>query len=702
MAKIQRLDENETLKEKINSDLEPRTLLATEVLARFRSATAHKTSYKVGDYMLTQLLRECYEARDDATLCSEYENLQKYPQWTQMPISLVSFKVNILVSLIRENLIDVATAPFIIDPTPNPEIPEEVRSRILGDVENRLLELAEETTMSQSAFLEGAMTNGLDPITAQGSEDFPVLDGATVENLLKEEKIKAIREVKKHAEEQAALLQRELYDKTIEGGYKKALMEFIDDFATYPFACLHAPVPVIRNITKWNKNKFVEEKKVIWGFERISPFDLYWTEDSTNTQDGSAIFIKKQVSYEFLYDAKRFAKDDEKSGYILSQIEELIEMTEESRIPRNWSAFMLGNPELHTNTLTWNRGDNTEIIICYGRFTGYDLREMDFKGETKPLDDEKMYECKIILCGGQVIFCQLNKNPGENKRPVFTASFEARNNSIVGVGLGQKLLSIHKAYKAVINLAMYNLGLASEPITEVEATRIIKYMPDDWIDEPTISPGLVIPADGDRQGNGSRAIKFTQIPTTINEALQLANFIFEQAHIISNIPAALHGQPVGTGANRTVRGLLTLQGNTLKPIQSALINLDINVIEPMITLLYMMLVMYDDDFEYTGDCKVVAKGAASMVQREMEKQAAMENIQILGQLGQVVNPELLNRTIEKLLQTAGILEPGESAINQMPQEPMNVQQPSQVAPPQGLDQPFGTPEPSVENQAPVN
>ena len=116
----------------------------------------------------------------------------------------------------------------------------------------------------------------------------------------------------------------------------------------------------------------------------------------------------------------------------------------------------------------------------------------------------------------------------------------------------------------------------------------------------------------------------------------------------------------------------------------------------------MMLVMYDDDFEYTGDCKVVAKGAASMVQREMEKQAAMENIQILGQLGQVVNPELLNRTIEKLLQTAGILEPGESAINQMPQEPMNVQQPSQVAPPQGLDQPFGTPEPSVENQAPVN
>ena len=170
-------------------------------------------------------------------------------------------------------------------------------------------------------------------------------------------------------------------------------------------------------------------------------------------------------------------------------------------------------------------------------------------------------------------------------------------------------------------------------------------------------------------GNGSRAIKFTQIPNTTSQALQLAQFIFEQAHIISNIPAALHGQPVGSGANRTVRGLLTLQGNTLKPIQSALINLDLGVIEPMVTLLYMLLVMYEDGFEYSGDCKVVAKGAASMVQREMDKQAAMENLQILGQLGQQVNPELLNRTMVKLLSTAGILEPGEDAIMPTPAMP---------------------------------
>ena len=87
-----------------------------------------------------------------------------------------------------------------------------------------------------------------------------------------------------------------------------------------------------------------------------------------------------------------------------------------------------------------------------------------------------------------------------------------------------------------------------------------------------------------------------------------------------------------------------------------------DIIEPMVTLMYMLLVMYDDDFDYPGDCKVIAKGAASMVQREMEKQTAMENLQILGQMGQNVNPELLNRAMENLLQLSGILEPGEKAI----------------------------------------
>nr|DAD83161.1 MAG TPA: head to tail connecting protein [Podoviridae sp. ctlpi2] len=662
-----KIDNDEPMLFDVEADLDPPTALGQEFMRQFRAAIAHRKTLRVGDKGLDEVLRDCFAARDDRTLCDEQALRDKYPPWAAMPVSIVAFKVNILVAMVRESLVDVADAPFIIDPTPVPEIPEEERDRVINELLADVTAGAVETAAMQAGFQSVAAENGVSTDVAETLPEYPRLDPQKLVELMRQRKGELFQKVKQHAEEQAQLLQRDLYDKTTEGGYKRAVMEFADDFATYPFACIHAPFPVKRVDTAWKKGRFVEEEKVVWAFERVSPFDLFWTEDSTTTQDGTAVFIRKRVSYDYLFDARRAARDDTKSGYQRDELEELLSLIEDGRIPRNWVDFTATNPETARPVFGWARGTTTDILIRYGRTTGYDLEGMGVKVD----DLDRLYETKVIMCGGRVIQCLLNGNPGKYKRPVFTASFEARNGSIVGVGLGQKLLSLHNAYRAVINLMLYNLGLASEPITEVEVNRILQYMPEDWVDEPSVAPGMVIPADGDRMGNGSRAIKFTQIPTTTGEALRLASYIFEQAHVISNIPAALHGQPVGSGANRTVRGLLTLQGNTLKPVHSALLNLDLGVIEPMITLLYMLLVMYDKDFDYTGDCKVVAKGAASMIQREMDKQTAMENLQILGQFGEQVNPVLMERSVRKLLSTAGILEPGEEALltTQAPAQP---------------------------------
>ena len=685
MVKIRQHKTNKIHDEFDGSTLEARTELGREFIRQFRKAMWTKNSTTIGEYKLTDLLHKCKKAREDAPSCEELDMREKYPEWATMPMSIVSFKVGILVAIMRETLVDVASAPFIIDPTPNPEIPQDKYEEIISKLTEQIEQVGEQTAQLQQQAVAQATQQGLDPSLI--TEDMlPHIDPDAIIAMVKEAKIKSMYEIRQHAREQALVMQKEIYDKTVEGDYRKAILEFADDFALYPFGCIHGPYPTVRTNTKWEKNKFVEVDEVVWTFERVSPFDLFWTDDSTDTQSGTAVFVRKHVPYSFLYDARRLAKESDGSGYIEEALTELIDLTKEANLPKNWTDFHANNPELQFKPLIWQQGDTIEIVIRYGRFRGFDLKEMGFTN----LDDDKSYETKIVMCGGEVIQAQLNNNPSRFKRPVFTASFERRNGSIAGIGLGQKLLGIHNAYRACINLAMYNLGLSSEPITEIELGRILQYMPEDWVDDPSIYPGMTIPADGDRMGNGSRAIKFTQIPNITSQALQMANFIFEQAHVISNIPAALHGQPVGSGANRTVRGLLTLQGNTLKPIQSSLMNLDMDIIEPMVTLMYMLLVMYDDAFEYSGDCKVIAKGAASMVQREMEKQTAMENLQILGQMGQNVNPELLNRAMENLLQLSGILEPGEKAIAPS-QPPMDLGSAEATEPPQPSGNSSGQP-----------
>ena len=668
------------IKSSKNNDynIEATTLLGREVMHQLRAAVNHTNSTPVGDYTLRGILEECRIARDDSTLCSEREFKDKYPEWVSMPVSLVAFKVGILVALIRESIVDVADAPFIIDPTPLPELPQTEKNKIYQQARDEVLSKGFDLVEERAGYLAGAQEMNIDPTTASMQEDFPQMRAEDLKGILRKAKAEIMQQSKAYAQEQAMLLQRELYDRTIEGGYKKAILAFADDFATYPFACMHAPFPSVSRTVSWQGDKFVEEDKVVWAFERVSPFDLWWSSDSTSTQDGTAVYIRNRVSFDYLFKCRELAQDDKESGYVLKEINELLDSVQEKKLPRNWLSLICGSGEREPK-FNWERGTNIDILIRYGRFLGADLKEFGFK----KLQSDKLYETKIIMCCGRVIYVGLNNNSSENPRPVFTASFESRNNSIVGVGLGQKLLGLHKAYRAVIHLVMYNLGLASEPITEIEIGRILQYMPQEWNDAPYISPGMIINADGDRVGNGTRAVKFTQIPTVTASALQLAEYIFQQCHILSNIPAALHGQPVGSGANRTVRGLLTLQGNTLKPIHSSLMNLDLGVIEPMITLLYRLLVMYEDGFDYTGDCKVVAKGAASMIQREIEKQTAMENLQILGQLGQQINPAILERTVAKLLIKSDILEAGEDVFAPPavpPQQQMPMVQPQQPQP----------------------
>lgn len=666
MVDINKEAQNEELSDK----LAPAQELGKEFIRQWKGAVQTKNSTVIGDYKLPDLLSRLFHARDNATSCAEQELKEVYPEWAALPTSLVDFKTDILKSMIRESIADVARAPFIIDPTPEPELPESVVTNIL----NR-----------SAANLEALFAIAVGGGAEEPSEELLL-------TMLKKEKLKAKTEQKQHAREQALLLQNQLYDKTVEGGYRKAIIEFADDFALYPLAVLHGPFPTPVKTTVWAENKFKEVTRIRWMFERVSPFDYFWTQDSADSNSGTAVFIRKQVPYDFLYNARELARNDPNSGYIAKNLTELIGKAKDSYIPQRWTEFYTNNPENSTNKLismAWQHGDSIEILIRYGRFLGSVLAEMGYTS----LNPDKSYETKVVMVGGYIVQCELNKNPGETPRPIFSSSFSRRTGSMVGISIGQRVLPYHEAYRAVIQLAMYNLGLSAEPVTEVDIARISEYMPDEWDKNPVISPGMVIPADGSRVGENTPAVRFTEIPNITAQCLSMSQYIFEQAHVISNIPAALHGQPVGSGANRTVRGLLTLQGNTLKPIKSAMENLDMDVIEPMVLLMYRLLVTYDKDFEYTGDAKIIAKGAATMIEREMEKQTAMENLQILGQLGDGVDPNITNRATLRLLELSKIIEPGE--------EILSTPQP-QIAPGQAAPQPGAAQDPLAAVANPAN
>lgn len=174
-----------------------------------------------------------------------------------------------------------------------------------------------------------------------------------------------------------------------------------------------------------------------------------------------------------------------------------------------------------------------------------------------------------------------------------------------------------------------------------------------------VVPGMMYLADSDVSNQQQPALRFFNIPSNIPAYMQLMEMFMQIGDRVTNIPAALHGEAVGSGAMRTFRGMSMLQGNATKAFHAAVSNLTTDVFEPLGTLLYNYNMLYSQDKDVKGDSQIITKGAEGLLQKEMEKQSAMEILQLVGSAGASLNgvinvAPVLAWSLKKLLGSMGV------------------------------------------------
>src|SRR5699024_11016530 len=103
------------------------------------------------------------------------------------------------------------------------------------------------------------------------------------------------------------------------------------------------------------------------------------------------------------------------------------------------------------------------------------------------------------------------------------------------------------------------------------------------------------------------AYKMYNIPSHTEAFMRASKFALDLADRFSLIPASMGGEPVGTGANRTFRGMVTLQQGAMKPIQATISNLDTTTFSKIGELMYNYNMQYHADDSVKGDAKVLAR-----------------------------------------------------------------------------------------------
>lgn len=589
--------------------------LGDEVIRRFNGAVAWQSSEMVNGIPLRQCLQNCWEQLNGVMSAEDRERAEALG--VNAMVNLTALKCGIANAYLTDSLTSgTSQLPWVIQPTPRPDISPVAADEILQEL--------------KTALFAGGIQSGAQMVEA-------------VKMLKKVQKRREEEKAKKSAEEMTLLIE----DQCVEGGFQRALTDLLQYFPVYPYAVFAGPYITRAPRIVWGKNKPRIATEVFPTFRAISPFDFCYSPDSPDTQRGTCVFTRTLWTRRELLDAAQM------TSYLQENVLEVLTQCDTNPdFNLSWLSRSPDDPKRNLSLWSSNVAP-IEVLTHYGVMSGRELSKYNFSG----LNDTEFYNCEIAMAGYRVIQVRVISDPRMQTRPIYTASFyRTGGDRIAGDGIAQRLRDIERAYISCLQYLMRNAANASAPLCEADYRRLSKYMTDE--DLGHVVPGLMYLSESDT-ANNSPALRFFNIPSNIPAYAQLMEMFMQIADRVSNIPASLHGEAVGSGAMRTFRGMSMLQGNATKALHAAVTNLSNGIFMPLGTNLYNTNMLYAKDSDVKGDSQILAKGVEGLLQKEMEKQSAMELLQVVGavgaQLGQVVNlSPVVSWSIKKLMGSMGV------------------------------------------------
>lgn len=490
-------------------------------------------------------------------------------------------------SLLRDVYLQ-ADRPWGLEPGPDPAVPE----HIMAQIEN-LVKVEVQTMIAA----------GQQPDANQLRDR---INGLVVA---------ARQAAKKKADAQAKIAEDKIDEYLVEGGFYKALAEFLVDLPIFPFACIKGPVVRIVPTLSWENGTAISSPLPRLFWERVSPFDLWWTPGASDIENAS-IIERSRLSRADLNDLLDIP------GYDTAEVRAVLDEYGRGGLSDNWDQTdsVRAENESRENPL-YNQSGMITCLEFNGNVQGRMLLEqgMDPAVITDGLRD---YMVQAWLVGTHVIKVQLSPSP-RKRHGYYITSFEKMPGTPVGNGLVDIIADLQDAGNATLRALMNNMAIASGPQVVVNDSRITA-----GEDADELFPWKRWHVQDDPLSNGTQVpISFFQPTSNAQELLLVYDKINAMADDLSAIPRYLQGQSAG-GAGRTSSGLAMLMGNASKILQTVAANIDRDIFDPLLSGLYDIIMMTDNSGLLTGEEQVRVLGVTVAIQRETQRARQLEFLQI--------------------------------------------------------------------------
>lgn len=516
-------------------------------------------------------------------------------------------KCRILEAWLRDVYLGQADKPWSLEPSPIPEMPP-------GSEDKVKQQIAQEAMNVQQLTGEP-----VDQVAIQGAES----------ELLEQEE----QRLRDAARKAVGRMERQMEDQLVEGGFNRALIEFLCDFPVYPAALLKGPTFRMRQRLAWvadvdGKKRASVSEAIVPEWERVDPFRAYPAPGAETPQDG--YFIEHlTLSYTELWDWIGAPGVNEK------ELREALQEAEDGGLD-NWLGFQTDSDHGDTDDIPRSlrrKVYNIDVLLFYGPIQGQDL--LDWGVEDEIEDPDESFEACVWLVGRHVIKAHLNYDPMK-LRPYFKASYENIPGDFWGFGIPDVLEDIQSVTAAATRALVNNVSIASGPQVAYDISRLPR-----GENLTALYPWKIWQVTDPVGSGGNDPVKFFQPAMNARELMEVIERFYTYADDFSLIPRYMAGADKVGGAGRTASGLSMLMDAANKGLKGVVSNIDTDIFTPLLQRLYNHNMEFNEDETLKGDAQVVSKGAISLMQMEALQLRRNEFLQATANPidSQIVGPE---------------------------------------------------------------
>lgn len=624
------------------------TGLASFIRGRFQQFKNHRDSEGISNRITTALRQ--YDGRYSASKLAEIKQFGGSEVFSR----LTTVKCRGATAMLRDVFLGTERT-WALDPTPVPTTPENVMASI-----DQLVGM-EVVSFAQSG-------QQIDPnlIADRRAQLFDAAQKA------------AVRKAKKDAERAGKYID----DMLVEGGFYRALQDFLVDLPIFPYAVMKGPTVRMATQIKW-VNGTVQDStlpKMFWN--RVSPDNVWFTPGASNIRESSVI-EKIKVSRSdlnsliglpgYFEDAIRSVLNDYGKGLIdwIDGIDSEVAALESKENPQTNVSELIDTLEFH------------------GPVQGKYLKELGFTDQQVP-DPDRDYHVVAWLIGNYIIKAQINPNPKANK-PYYTTAFETVPGSMIGHGIPEIINDIQDVANACLRSLVNNMSISSGPQVAINEDRLSPNT-----DGNSLYPWKRWRFITDPMGSQAPPIDFFQPTSNASELLAVYKEMQNIADETSAIPRYITGSEKVGGAASTASGLSMLMNNASKVLQNVAASIDHDVIEPALQDLYDLILLTDTSGLFRGDESIVVRGVSIAQKRETDRARRLEFLQMTANPVDmsIVGPDGRAKVLRSIADDLGmkgvdIVPPDEEVMAKM-QQAMAAQQ--QGGAPSGPENPAGLPE----------